>query len=156
MGRKLKNNHSPTIYFQLFDETKWEMIDKLMTIPKYARSRTALILRALDFGLPLVMDEEFCMPVADKGLNEYIPAEPDDDVKSNTLKEIVYLLHDIDMNTTITKSLACSLFNERCKSLNGTQVDGERFTKGGLRATPDYMEGYELAQLKMIKESSKR
>jgi hypothetical protein len=132
------------------------MIDKLMTVPKYARSRTALILRALDFGLPLVMNEEFCMPVAESETKEYIPVEPEDAVDLDALKEIVYLLHDIDVNTTITKSLTCSLFNEKSKSLYGTNVDGDRFTKGGLRATPDYMEGYELAQLKMIKESSKR
>jgi hypothetical protein len=96
------------------------------------------------------------MPVAESETKEYIPAEPEDAVDLDALKEIVYLLHDIDVNTTITKSLTCSLFNEKSKSLYGTNVDGDRFTKGGLRATPDYMEGYELAQLKMIKESSKR
>ena len=60
MGRKLKQNgHCPSIYFQLFDESKWEMIDRLMTLPKYSKSRTSLINNALDLGLPLLIEREF-------------------------------------------------------------------------------------------------
>lgn len=156
MGRKLKNNHAPSIYFQLYDEMKWEMIDKLMTIPKYAKSRTALINRALDFGLPKVMDEEFGMPtIEEEKSKNLIPDEPVPDFSNNILREIVFLLYDIDTNTTITKSLVCSLFNEREKSLNGKVVEPERFKKGGLRATPDYMESYELQQLKKLRGINK-
>lgn len=156
MGRKLKNNHSPSVYFQLFDEIKWEMIDKLMTLPKYAKSRNALINRALDFGLPQVMEEEFGTPTCEEKRVEFIPDEPATERSDDRLQEIIFLLHDIDMNATITKSLVCSLFNERAKDLMEKPVEPERFVRGGLRTTPDYMESYELQQLKQIMGRNKK
>lgn len=155
MGRKLKNSHSPSIYFQMFDEIKWEMIDKLMTLPKYAKSRNALINRALDFGLPQVMEEEFGMPTHEEKHIEFVPTESNE-VQDEQLKEIIFLLHDIDTNATITKSLVCSLFNEKAKDLQNNPVDPERFVKGGLRTTPDYMESYELQQLKQLLGGNKK
>lgn len=158
MGRKLKqSDHNVSIYFKLNDESKWLMLDKILTSPKYATSRTAAINRALDFGLPLVLEEEFGEPTIDvKKPSIIIPQEPSMEFSDDQLKEIIFLLHDIDMNATITKSLVCSLFNEKAKALKGKVVEPDRFDRGGLRSTPDYMESYELQQLKQIMEKSRK
>ena len=67
MGRKLKQEeHNPSIYFQIFDEDIWLMLDKLMTLPKYAKSRTSLINNALAYGLPKLIEDEF----GEKTLND--------------------------------------------------------------------------------------
>ena len=73
MGRKLKQSeHNPSIYFQIFDEDIWLMLDKLMTLPKYAKSRTSLINNALAYGLPKLIADEF----GEKTLNDEPNEQP--------------------------------------------------------------------------------
>jgi len=60
MGRKLKQHaHNASIYFQIFDDDIWQMIDRLMELPKYAKSRTSLLNNALAYGLPKLIEDEY-------------------------------------------------------------------------------------------------
>ena len=153
MGRKLKQSeHNASIYFRLRDEENWQMIDRLMTLPHYANNRAAVLNKALSYGLPKLIEDEF-------GEIKY----SDDEQQRPQLNEqtvqiiervvderadiIARLLQEVIMNTTISKSLVCSLFNAKNAELNDKPLSGKRFDEGGLRYTPTCMEKYEVDRL---------
>ncbi len=158
MGRKLRQSeHNPSIYFQIFDEDIWLMLDKLMTLPKYAKSRTSLINNALAYGLPKLIEDEF----GEKTLNAEPYEQPTEKsaVQISTendhdehIAEVVRLLQEIIMNTTISKSLVCSLFNAKSAELKGKPPSAIKFDSGAMRDTPTYMTKYEIDRLNEMDE----
>lgn len=157
MGRKLKQEeHNPSIYFQIFDEDIWLMLDKLMTLPKYAKSRTSLINNALAYGLPKLIEDEF----GEKTLNDEPNSQPteksvvriSEDNHYKRLDEIVRLLQEVVMNTNISKSLVCSLFNAKSAELNGKPTSAVKFDSGAMRDTPTCMTKYEIDRLNEMDE----
>ncbi len=61
---------------------------------------------------------------------------------------IVELLEEITLNTNISKSLLCSMFNEKLAELLGHKIRADKFELGAYRDTPAYVEPYELSELK--------
>lgn len=157
MGRKLKQTeHHPSIYFQIFDEDIWLMLDKLMTLPKYAKSRTSLINNALAYGLPKLIEDEF----GEKTLNDEPYEQPTEKptvqkvevVHDERIDEVVRLLQEIITDTHISKSLVCSLFNAKCAELNGKPPLAVKFESGAMRDTPTCMTKYEIDRLNEMDE----
>ena len=158
MGRKLKQSeHNASIYFRLRDEENWQMIDRLMTLPHYANNRASVLNNALSYGLPKLIEDEF----GEKTLNAepyeqpmeksavQISTENDHD---EHIAEVVRLLQEIIMNTTISKSLVCSLFNAKSAELNGKPPSAIKFDSGAMRDTPTYMTKYEIDRLNEMDE----
>lgn len=157
MGRKLnQTGHHPSIYFQMFDEDKWEMMDKLMTLPKYAKSRTSLINKALDYGLPKLIEEEFGeVTLCEEPDDNPRQTKPDEPVVVQTIsdemmKGVVMLLKEIAMYSQLSKSMICSIFNVLSRDLKGQLPNAESFENGDLRDTPRYLERQEIQLLKDI------
>lgn len=140
MGRKLKQTeHHPSIYFQIFDEDIWSMLDKLMTLPKYAKSRTSLLNNALAYGLPKLIETEF----GEKTLNDENDEQPTEkptvriteSVHDERIDEVVRLLQEIIMNTHISKSLLCLYTGLRIGELLALTWHDIDFIKGTLAVT---------------------
>ncbi len=157
MGRKLKQHaHNASIYFQIFDEDIWLMIDRLMTLPKYAKSRTSLINNALAYGLPKLIEDEF----GEKTLEDEPDEQPTEksvaqilsNVPDERIDKIVRLLQEVIMNTTISKSLVCALFNAKSSELNGKPIVAKKFDSGAMRDTPTCMTKYEIDMLNEMDE----
>lgn len=157
MGRKLKQTeHHPSIYFQIFDEDIWSMLDKLMTLPKYAKSRTSLLNNALVYGLPKLIEDEF----GEKALNDGNDEQPteksavliNENDHDERIDEVVRLLQEVVMNTTISKALVCSLFNAKSAELNGKPLSAQMFDSGYMRDTPLCMMKYEVDKLNEMDE----
>lgn len=155
MGRKLKQHaHNASIYFQIFDEDIWLMIDKLMSLPKYAKSRTSLINNALAYGLPKLIDEEFgevklCDEPDEQPTEKSVVPIVAESVSKERIDQMIRLLQEIVMNSNINKSLLCSLFNEKTEELKRTNIVNT-FKSGGFRDTPDYLAKYEIDALNAI------
>ena len=152
MGRKLKQTeHHPSIYFQIFDEDTWLMMDKLMTLPKYAKSRTSLINNALAYGLPKLIADEFGEKTLNDEPNEQPTEKPTERitevVHDERIDEVVRLLQEVVMDTHISKSLVCSLFNAKSAELNGKPLSAVKFDSGAMRDTPTCMTKYEIDRL---------
>ncbi len=152
MGRKLKQSeHNPSIYFQIFDEDIWLMLDKLMTLPKYAKSRTSLINNALAYGLPKLIADEFGEKTLNDEPNEQPTEKPTERitevVHAARIDEVVRLLQEVVMDTHISKSLVCSLFNAKSAELNGKPLSAVKFDSGAMRDTPTCMTKYEIDRL---------
>ena len=62
------------------------------------------------------------------------------------------LLQEIIMNTTISKSLVCSLFNAKSAELKGKPPSAIKFDSGAMRDTPTYMTKYEIDRLNEMDE----
>ena len=146
MGRKLKQNeHNASIYFRINDEDTWAMIDKLMTLPCYANSRAALLNDALAYGLPKLIDAKFGevkLEYADEPRPQEIMTVPDERIEL-----MIRLMQEIVMNTTISKSLICSLFNAKNKELQEQVVSPRNFECGYMLDTPNFMMKYEVDML---------
>ena len=71
-------------------------------------------------------------------------------VKANDelLIRIVELLEEITLNSNISKTLLCSLFNEKLSELLGQRIRPDKFELGAYRDTPKYVENYELKELR--------
>lgn len=159
MGRKLKQSaHNASIYFRLRDEENWQMIDRLMTLPHYANNRASLINNALSYGLPKLIEDEF----GEKTLNDELCEQPtekpivqiSESVRDERIDEVVRLLQEIIMNTHISKSLVCSLFNARSAELNGKPLSAKMFDSGAMRDTPTCMTKYEIDMLNEMDEEN--
>lgn len=157
MGRKLKQHaHNASIYFQIFDEDIWLMIDRLMTLPKYAKSRTSLINNALAYGLPKLIEDEFgektlCDEPNDQPTEKSV-VQVQSEVSDERIDLMVRLLQEIVMNTGISKSLICSLFNVKSAELRGKPTSAEKFDSGAMRDTPTCMTKYEIERLNEMDE----
>lgn len=157
MGRKLKQTeHHPSIYFQIFDEDTWLMMDKLMTLPKYAKSRTSLINNALVYGLPKLIEDEF----GEKTLNDEPYEQPTEKAAERTMESdrderidlLIRLLQETVMNTGISKAVVCSLFNAKSAELNGKPLTAKMFDSGAMRDTPTCLTKYEVDRLNEMDE----
>ena len=58
------------------------------------------------------------------------------------------------MNTHISKSLVCSLFNARSAELNGKPLSAKMFDSGAMRDTPTCMTKYEIDMLNEMDEEN--
>lgn len=158
MGRKLKQHaHNASIYFQIFDEDIWLMIDRLMTLPKYAKSRTSLINNALAYGLPKLIEDEFGEKTLKGDSYEQRVEKPTVQISTENVYDeridlMIRLLQEIVMNTGISKSLVCSLFNAKSAELRGKPTSAEKFDSGAMRDTPTCMTKYEIDRLNEMDE----
>ena len=165
MGRKsVITDKRARRYIRILDEDKWAEIDKLLTIKKYENSFNQLINDALDYGLPLLVKAEFGEIKTD---GEYISVEPPAEQTyqkeidmyyrlDELLEEMVGLLQEVVVNTTINKSLLCSLFNLKTHEYNAANLLVRSFKSGDMRDIPDYLESYEKRAIREINQRRKK
>lgn len=140
-------------YIRIEKASQWEMIDKLMTLPKYAKTFNGVIADALDCGLPILI--ETCFGSGEMLFEEQTEVKTVrrvDGVNEDYFSEVVKLLKEIILNETINKSILCSLFEAKNIELNGERVSGKNFREGKFRDTPDYLSKYELRALRDLQK----
>lgn len=150
-GRKTDNRCRR--YIRIEKASQWEMIDRLMTLPKYEKTFNGVIADALDCGLPILI--EACFGSGELHFEEQAE-EPNvkrmDGINEDYFSEVVKLLKEIILNETINKSILCSLFEARNLELNGERVSGKNFKEGKFRDTPAYLTKYELRALRDLRK----
>ena len=150
-------------FITITDELKWEYIDRIMQRGEYKKSFNKVINDALDYGLPQLLKvaygeiEEDGLPTDEP--QEFAHAAPQrilvETIEDRVIAEIIDLLEEIVLNTSVNKSMIASLFNERAKNLYGYSVRPELFERGDMRDTPDYLAEHERMVLKRINTSRK-
>lgn len=137
-------------HIRIWDTILLEQIDKIMEYPEY-KSFSKVINDALFYGLPKILEgvegkEEITLSKVE---------EPRRSVRQFSLIDeefygvIVRLLKEIVLNVVINKSILSSLFNGKCMEYKGCRVP-ELFEQGLMSDTPDYLEQFELEQLKKL------
>ena len=154
MGRKInQTDHKASIYFRLRDEDNWDMLEQLMTIPIYQKNRAKLINDALSIGLPALIQMKFGeVKYIDepeiKAVYEEPPKENISSSADSNQKEIISLLNEIVINTSLGKSMLCGLFNAKELEQKGIPVRADKFSRGQYNSTPDCLFDEEIDMLK--------
>ena len=120
-----------------------EVIEKLLP---YYKSFNRLVNDALQYGLPLLLESKLDNRVQlpeEQRLHEI-------EIKTvfdERIAEMVTLLQEIAMNTTISKAVVCSLFNAKSAELKGKSLPAEKFDDGAMRDTPSCLTKCEVDML---------
>ncbi len=133
-------------YISVKDADMLSMIEKLLP---YYKSFNQLANDALQLGLPILLKSKLDNTVQ---LDEQ-PRPQQIEVMSmpdERIYEIVRLLQEIVMNTSISKWLLCSLFNAKNSELHDKSVSGQQFEGGAMRDTPSCLAKYEVDMLNEI------
>ena len=154
MSKELrKTENRQRRYIRITDEDMWAKIDKIMTLEKYSKSFNKVIVDALYFGLDELIARLFeTVEVVEEKPVETKLVRRVDGVNEEYFSEIVKLLKELIIDVTINKSILCSLFNEREKSLNRGNVNGKKFAEGRYAETPDYLSDYEIRSLRSLRK----
>ena len=160
MGRKIhETDHKASIYFRLRDEDNWLMLDKLMTLPQYEKNRAKLINDALSLGLPALIEMKFgevLYPDEPEPMEEKMEDKSEENIAKAvdpSLKEIISLLNEIVINTSLGKSMLCGLFNAKELEVKGNVIRPDKFSRGQYNDTPDCLFD---AEIDMLKDLSKK
>ncbi len=132
-------------YISVTDCDMLEIIEKLLP---YYKSFNRLVNDALQYGLPLLLESKQDNTVR---LEEQRPQVIEvKTISDERIAEMVRLLQEIVMNTTISKSILCSLFNAKSSELKDKPIPVEKFDSGAMRDTPTCLTKYEVDMLNAI------
>lgn len=135
-------------YITITDDAMWEYIDKIMTHPDYDKSFNKVINSALLFGLPILYKRLFDTVEID---GEETPVSVPNEYNEDAFYfQLIRLMKEMLANEVITKSVVCSLFNERAAALQDGKSDVESLVKGFYQDTPDYLVNEEIRMLKDV------
>ena len=135
-------------YVTITDDAMWEYIDKIMTHPDYDKSFNKVINSALLFGLPILYKRLFdTVEIDGEATPVSVPNEYNEDA---FYFQLIRLMKEMLANEVITKSVVCSLFNERAAALQDGKSDVYSLVKGFYQDTPDYLVNEEIRMLKDV------
>ena len=126
----------------------WEYIDKIMTHPDYDKSFNKVINSALLFGLPELYKRLFDTVEIDG--EEKAVSVPNEYNENAFNFQLVRLMKEMLANEVFTKSVVCSLFNERAEAFDGNAPDAYSLKKGFYQDTPEYLVNEEIRMLKDV------
>jgi hypothetical protein len=140
---------------QYISVTDMEMLEQISELLPFYKSFNMLANDALRLGLPKLINEKKGAEISTNSkIETVLPTTQMQAVVDERIEEIIRLLSECAVNSTITKFIACSLFNVKCRELNGESLRAKNLQSGELRATPAYMEDYELEMLQSIDEGN--
>lgn len=133
-------------YISVNDVDMLAMIERLLP---YYKSFNQLVNDALQLGLPKLLENKL-----DKTVRLDEQSRPQQieviTVPDERIYEMIRLLQEVVMNTFISKSLLCSLFNAKNMELNDKPVPAQQFANGAMRDTPTCLAKYEVNMLNEI------
>jgi len=136
-------------YIRIYDTDKWDMIDKIMSLPEY-KSLNKVINEALFYGLPILTKELFGeVEISEEKETPLTKREQSEREIKRELDLIEKLLREAILNVTINKSILSSLFNAKISERKGRTIKSD-FDYGLLSDTPDYLQGYELDEIRKL------
>ena len=142
-------------FIRITDVDLLETIEKLLP---YYDSFNALANDALEHGLPLVLAEktnkeitlgdepEFGKEETDKPRRR-VESQPDP-----RIDEVIRLLSELIINSTLDKAMLSGLFNAKIKELEDKPILADRLSRGLLNDTPNCLYAAEIDMLKELNE----
>ena len=137
-------------FISIYDESKWEQIDKLMTLPQYEKTFNKVINDALDYGLPLLIKSAFGEIGYEEETKQYNSAHSREE---EFYGQVVRLFKESIMNMNIVKAIVSSLFEAKRLELMNKPVSAEAFQTGCFQDTPEFANDYELRELRRIRNT---
>ena len=129
-----------------------ESIEELL--PQY-KSFNALINDALKYGLPLLLKEKTNKqitladePIEEKSPRQELVSQGYNNALDPRIDEVIRLLSEIVMNTTLDKLMLSGLYNAKIQELESKPKLANRLLRGLLNSTPDCLYDTEIDMLK--------
>lgn len=141
-------------HIRIWDKTLLEQVDKIMEYPEY-KSFGKVINEALFIALPIMLNrlegkEEITLS------NEFVaPYKPISQAKmmnDDATDTVIKLLRETVMNVVINKSILSSLFHAMGTLNKLCGISNEGYEQGLMSDTPEYLEQFELQQIKKLKQ----
>lgn len=138
-------------HIRITDTSVMEQIDEIMENPDY-KSFNKVINDGLFYGLPILRDKLY----GDVTLDDE-PTPPRPQINGSRLDDelfdtIVKLLKETVMNVVMNKSMLSSLFHAIGMLNKQCGIDSELYEQGLMSDTPDYLNDFEIAQLKKLRQ----
>ena len=150
--KKDETKFSNQISIRIVDADKWDALQELKEAGKY-KSFNALINEFIDEGIerksnPNAMNaaKDFDEELAERGI---------DKDSAMFYRVITNLMEEVVLNSVISKSILCSVFQNMLLTSEGNRVDAEAFNKGTYAETPDYLKRFEKMMTDKINKSNK-
>ncbi len=137
-------------FISIYDESIWEQIDKLMTLPQYEKTFNKVINDALYYGLPLLIKAEFGEIDYEEESKQF---EAEHTKEEEFYGQVVRLFRESIMNMNIIKAIVSSLFEAKRLELMHKPVSAVAFETGCFQETPDFANDYELRELRRIRNT---
>ena len=97
-------------FISIYNESIWEQIDKLMTLPQYEKTFNAVINDALGYGLPLLVKSAFGEIDFEEEGKQYDATHSKEE---EFYGQVVRLFGETIMNMNINKAILSSLFEAK-------------------------------------------
>ena len=130
-----------------------DLIGEINSLLPYYNSFNSLINDALKYGIPEIVREKNnrTIFIEEEGKGCRVQDEKPSEVDYH-MGEIVELLTEIVLNTTLIKSMLCGLYNVKEAELKNDKILSDRFKRGLYNNTPDCLYETEINMLRQINE----
>ena len=140
-------------HIRIWDSESLKQIDKIMEYPEY-KSFCKVINDALFIALPIMLNrlegkEE--VPLSNEQAEPYKPI-PQAIMSDEASDIVIKLLRETVMNVVINKSILSSLFHAIGSLNRQCGINNELYEQGLMSDTPEYLEDFELQQMKKLKQ----
>ena len=147
--KKKEAEKSVDRHIRICDLALLEQIDRIMQYPEF-KSFSKVINEALYIALPKILErlegkEEITLP---KDEPRRIPQSRA--TEEEFYATVVRLLKEVVMNVVINKSILSSLFHAKEFDNKGLRIDNELFANGLMSDTPEFLEDFEMQQMKKL------
>ncbi|HBN13279.1 MAG TPA: hypothetical protein DD415_06660 [Clostridiales bacterium] len=141
-------------HIRIWDTTLLEQVDKIMEYPEY-KSFGKVINEALFIALPIMLNrlegkEEITL--SNEFVEPYKPISQAKMMNDDATDTVIKLLRETVMNVVINKSILSSLFHAMGMLNKLCGISNERYEQGLMSDTPEYLEQFELQQIKKLKQ----
>ncbi len=141
-------------HIRIWDMESLKQIDKIMEYPEY-KSFSKVINVALFIALPIMLNRlegKKEVALSNEQAEPYKPI-PQAQIMSDEASEIVIkLLRETVMNVVINKSILSSLYHAIGSLNSQCGISNELYEQGLMSDTPEYLEDFELQQMKKLKQ----
>lgn len=140
-------------HIRIWDSESLKQIDKIMEYPEY-KSFSKVINDALFIALPIMLNrlegkEE--VTLSNEQAEPYKPI-PQAIMSDEASEIVIKLLRETVMNVVINKSILSSLYHAIGSLNRQCGISNELYEQGLMSDTPEYLEDFELQQMKKLKQ----
>ena len=141
-------------HIRIWDTESLKQIDKIMEYPEY-KSLSKVINDALFIALPIILNRLEGKEEVTLSDEQAEPLKPNSKAKimSDEASELVIkLLRETVMNVVINKSILSSLYHAIGSLNRQCGISNDLYEQGLMSDTPEYLEDFELEQMKKLKQ----
>ena len=141
-------------HIRIWDTESLRQIDKIMEYPEY-KSFSKVINDALFIALPIMLNrlegnEE--VTLSNEQVKPYKPITQAKIMRDEANDTVIKLLRETVMNVVINKSILSSLYHAIGRLNEQCGINNELYEQGLMSDTPDYLEDFELQQIKKLRQ----